>query len=194
MIAAGRQLVGWWPRRQLAGRVVFGVLSGGICYYFGADVWWSFTIGLAVLVLGVAVLARPAHRGVRWPSPAAPDRTGTRSDVVELSWSLRTRYGRVGLTALSRLQRLARSRLAQRQLDLRRPADRAAIEELLGRGVYRLLTSNQVRRPTLRAYVRCLDVLDALDAPSSTAPRPADRSRPRHGSWIQTVRRNVHAR
>src|SRR6185437_7005518 len=97
---------------------------------------------------------------------------GTRFDIVELSSSLRGRYGRVSGPAITRLQRLATQRLATHQLDLRNPLDRPAIERLIGSASYRLLTATGKRAPLLRSYVHCLDALDAVRPPDSR-PVPA---------------------
>ncbi len=154
-------------RFDLATRIVVGVLVAAGCFYFGADVWSSLAFGIAVMVLTVTALVRPVHHAVDWPESGSGDWAGTRQDVTDLSWSLTTRFGRVGSTAVTRLQRLARQRLAAHQLDLRAATDQAIIEQLLGAGTYRVLTSANTRRPTMRTYIRCLDRLDALSTLNS---------------------------
>lgn len=158
-----------------------GALVAVVCFYFGADVWWSLAFGFAVIVAGVALRAGPEPPEVDWPSAGAVDRVGTRSDIVELSESLRG-GGRVGAAAMGRLQQLAQQRLARHRLDLLNPADQPGIERLVGQAGYRLLTSAQGGGMSRRSFVQCLDLLDALDpSPRLTQPDRVGPARADHG-------------
>jgi hypothetical protein len=170
------------------------VLLAVICFYFGVDAVWSVAIGVVVAGIGLAYLALPQHFTTTWPAAASTDRAGARSDIVALSWSLRTRSGRVGLLAISRLQQLASQRLAMRQLNLRDPRDRPEIERLLGRGPYLLLSRTDNKRALLRSYLRCLDAVAALERSDSVIPLPAELTRSRRLTSIFTLRRSARAR
>ncbi len=141
------------------------VLLGALCWYLGTDVWHSILIGGAVTTVGLVVVIANGDPDLgmdRAPTVSGANREGSRRDVDELSASLRESWGRVGGRAVWRLAQLARVRLAERQLDLKNPADRAQIEALIGRRAYRVLDRGQHRAPFLRSYVHCLDALEAL--------------------------------
>jgi tryptophan 2,3-dioxygenase len=57
---------------------------------------------------------------------------------------------------------------------VRDPADRRAIEHLIGRSAYALLAPH-ARRPTMRSLRHCLKVLDSLNVVRTTAPASAPR-------------------
>ncbi len=136
------------------------------CWYFGADVWHSIILGCALTTVGVIILVATADRelgNTDLRSTPRSNREGARGEVAELSWSLRTSYGRVDNRAVSRVRQLARHRLALHQLDLNDPADRGAVEQLIGPSAYNVLVRSE-RRPLLRSLLHCLDALDALDA------------------------------
>jgi hypothetical protein len=140
-----------------------GLLAALIGFYFGADAWWSLAIGAIVAAAASAALG--ARAAAAWRAPVqrpAFDRSGSRWDVAELAWSLRSRIRPAGPPAMDRLQRLAQRRLAERGLDVREPSHRATIEQLLGRDGYRLLTSHRTQAPMPGSYVRYLDLLDRL--------------------------------
>lgn len=162
---------------------IVALLLAAICWYFGADVWYSILFGTVLTAVGVILLRGlgPDAGTVSWRA-AGNNQQGARRDVDQLSWSMRGSYGRVDGVAVWRVQRLAAQRLALLQLDLQDPADRPRIEPLIGRRAYLLLVRG-VRRPvSLRALLQCLDALDALVAPDAFAlmrPAPPQRSSPR---------------
>jgi hypothetical protein len=161
-------------------RVLLAALVvAAICWYFGADVWHSILFGLVLTTVGlVGSIGKsvPVHGDTGWRGGESRNRDGARNDVAELSWTLRTTYGRVGNTAIWRVQRLAQQRLAMSRLDLRESADRPRIEELIGRRAYVILAPSARRPPRVRSLVHCLDVLDTLD-PARPARAALERRR-----------------
>jgi hypothetical protein len=157
------------------------LLVAVICWYFGADVWHSILLGAALTAVGLIGMVgttAPVLGSTDWRSGGRPNRHGARSDVAELSWSLRGSYGRVDRSAVRRMQQLARQRLALHNLDLLNPDDRHAIEQLIGRGTYAVLVHGALRRPPLlSSFVRCLDALDALDPRRPVKPPLQSRRR-----------------
>ncbi len=165
-------------RRATIWALVVAVLVAVTCWYFGVDVWHSVLLGSVLTTLGLVSMVVTADGDLGntdWRGGARPSRDGARGEVAELSWSLRTNYGRVNHKALSRVRQLARHRLAQHQLDLNDPADRPEVELLIGRSAYAVLVRNE-RRPLLRSFLHCLDALDAMDHTRPTAP-PSRRRR-----------------
>jgi hypothetical protein len=169
------------PRWPTTIRVlVVGFVVAAICWYFGADVGHSILLGSVLTTVGlVGSTRRPVHdRGANdWQRDEVRNRDGARNDVDELSWSLRTHFGRVGAGALRRVLRLAELRLAMFGLDVRDPADRGAIEQLIGRRAYAPLAPHARRPPSLRSLLHCLDALDSLNAsrPTASARKPRRR-------------------
>lgn len=168
------------PRRRRAVLVGVGaVLAAAVCWYVGMDTAHAVTVGLVAGAAGLCWTAVPDHQDVDWEQPPRAAQEGARWDVAQLSWSLRTRRGRVQHTALRRVQDLARHRLALRQLDLDDPGDRAAIERLIGEAAYATLARPRSDLPLLRALVHCLDALDGLDPPHpGTTPSALPEQRP----------------
>jgi len=162
------------PRWPTAIRVlIVAFVVAAICWYFGADVWHSISLGSVLTTVGLVGATRGSvlDRGdTDWRGGEVRSRDGARNDVAELSWSLRTNYGRVGNSALRRVQRLAGLRLATFGLDVRDPADRRRIEPLIGRRAYAVLAPNARRPPYLRSLLHCLDALDSLNASRPTEP------------------------
>ncbi|MGC9221064.1 MAG: hypothetical protein ACP5H2_06890 [Solirubrobacteraceae bacterium] len=157
--------LGYLKRRHAAGRLATAVGFSVIFWYFGANVWRAVLLGLTTTIIVVSVTAilnlevsdRTASRG-----GSRRRALGTRNDVTRLSQSLRFGWGRVDFAAQSRVRRLAQQRLASRRLDLHNPADRAAIERLIGRRAYTALVNPRAKPVRLRTLVYCLDVLDTL--------------------------------
>jgi hypothetical protein len=151
--------------------VIGAFAVAAIFWFFGADLWHSILLGVVLTTMALVVSTRRSvfdHGDTNWRGSDVRNREGARNDVDQLSWSLRTRYGRVGDTALRRVQRLAGLRMARFGLDLREPLDRGAIERLIGHRTYVVLTRNSRRPPTMRSLLQCLDALDSLIASRST--------------------------
>ena len=167
-------------RRATVLALIVAVLVASFCWYFGVDVWHSVLLGSVLTTVGLISMVGTADGDLGstdWRGGASPNRDGARGEVAELSWSLRTNYGRVNHKALLRVRQLARHRLAQHQLDLNDPADRRGVELLIGRSAYAVLVLSD-RRPLLRSFLHCLDALDSMDGMRPAAP-PSRRRRQR---------------
>lgn len=169
------------PSRRETGKILgAGCLIALICWYFGVDIWHAILLGCAITVIALALVvgsSAPDARDLSWHPGERERREGSRSDVANLASSLRGGWGFVGLTAERQLQQIARRRLALEGLDLDNAAHRPAIERRIGARTYRLLVRSKRRVPTLRALVRCLDTLDAIDSTHYPAPQPRARRR-----------------
>jgi hypothetical protein len=165
-------------RRETAEILGCAFVAAAICWYFGVDVWHAILLGCAITVTALAVLigsAAPDALDLSWRPGKRSQREGSRSDVANLSRSLRSGWGYVGLTAERQLQQIARRRLALEGLDLGNADHRPAIEQRIGAASYRVLVRPHGRMPTLRALISCLDALDALDSTHYPVPPPRSR-------------------
>lgn len=167
--------------RRETGRILgAGFLIAAICWYFGVDLWHAILLGCAITVASLVLVVGASARDARnrgWRPGKRARRAGSRSDVANLSSSLRGGWGYVGLTAEEQLQQIARRRLALEGFDLDNAEHRSAIERRIGAEAYRALVSSQGRVPKLRALLDCLDALDAIDEAHYPAPRPRARRR-----------------
>lgn len=165
-------------RREAARTLGAGLLLALVCWYFGVDVWHSILLGCAITVSALALLigaGAPDARDPNWRPGRRASREGSRSDVANLSGSLRSGWGFVGLTAQRQLMQIARRRLALEGLDLGNAEHRPAIERRIGPRAYRVLVSRPDKMPSLRSLLYCLDVLDALDSTHYPARQPRSR-------------------
>jgi len=168
-------------RRATIRALIVALLVAAICWYFGTDAWHSILIASALTTVGLILFGDTVNLDLAdtdWRRGDRPDRHGARTDIADLSWWLRGRHGRVNDRALSRLREVARHRLALYQFDLRNPGDRPKIEQLIGRRSCAVLVQGDHRPPSLRAFVHCLDALEALDP--TRPPESPPRSRRRH--------------
>lgn len=146
----------------------------------GLDAWHVVTLGACVAVVGLVAVEAPRAAPVQWPAGQAPERGGSRPDLLYLSVSLRSRSGGggVGQAGLTRVQALGRERLRRRGLRLDRAEDRAEAERLVGPEALRVLLANAAAAPDLRAVQRCLQQLELLGGPAGT--------RSSEGPWTRT--------
>jgi hypothetical protein len=143
--------------------VVIGAPTvAALCWYLGSDLLRATTIGLSLAAVGLIWVAAPSDEDPPWQPDVSLGPPGRR-DVAELSWSLRSRRGRVDEAALRRVRTLATNRLAIRHLDLADPNHRAPIERLIGTAAYTTLQPDRRHPPRLQDVVRCLDALENLD-------------------------------
>lgn len=163
------------PRRRHFILLLIGaILVAFVCWYTGMDLPHAVTVAAALTAAGLCFIAAPDPERAPWPDEeTGTGAEGARRDIVQLSWSMRPRYGRIRTSGLGRVQNLARYRLALHQLDLRNPHDRAAIERLIGTAAYATLHSDK-RLPLLRSVVHCLDMLDRLKQQNPQKEKPHD--------------------
>lgn len=167
-------------RRESAGVLGFAALVAVICWYFGVNVLHSLLLGCAVTVAALAALAGtsiPTVSHLGWRSAERRANDGSRNDVASLSTSLQGGWGAVGLTAERRVFKIARHRLALEGLDMLDPAQRPEIERRIGSAAYRTLKRSRNRRLRMRALIRALDALDAVDSTYYPLPQPRSRAR-----------------
>lgn len=163
-----------------------------ICWYFGVNVLHALMLGAAITVIGFACLivsVTPQTRDLRWRGRRPPPNKGSRSDVANLSGSLKGSWGLVGRTAERRLWQLTRRRLALEGLDLQNPGHREAIEARLGRPMYRTLMRAGKGGLRMRMLSHCLDTLDALNATYYPEPRVSQ-----HRPWLRLIPRRTSER
>ena len=166
------------PQRRRVIVVIAGsALAGFAAWLIGMDTGHAAIVGVVFVALGLVWIGVPVAPGLDWELEQRTVREGTRSNVVELSWSLQARRRGVQQSALRRVQVLATDRLARHRLDLRNPADRAEIERLLGARAYATLQPPTRGLPKLRDLVECLDRLDDLD-PDRTGLTAGSRAGP----------------
>lgn len=170
----GFALTTLWRRSRRAATitiVIAALLIAGVCWFFGVEPVHAAGIGCVGLAIGLIWVAVPYLDQSGWERRAARGAGGTRRDVAQLAAALTPSLGRVSDTALERVTVVARQRLALHHLDLENPADRPAIESLIGRPAYSTLrpreNSRRLRRQTLtfRRLVHCIEVVDALQPP-----------------------------
>jgi hypothetical protein len=147
--------------------VVAAVLIGAACWYFGMDVPHAVTVAVALLAVGVAWFVADGDDATEWAHGAAAPGEGVRQDVSRLAWSLRAHRAGIPAAGLRRVHQLAAERLGRRGLDVDSPADRAAIERMLGRAAYSVLHPGD-RRIRLTTVIACLDALDWLETHAPT--------------------------
>jgi hypothetical protein len=169
------------PGRPTTVRIlIVALVLAAISWYFGADVWYSILLGVALTTVGLICFVGAANPGLAstdWRGGDSRNWDGARGDVAELAWRLRDGHGRVSSGAAWRVRDLARQRLARYRLDLVNPADRPRIEQLIGRSAYLVVVRSSRRPPSLRLLIRCLDALDALDSMPSVQPPSGSRRR-----------------
>jgi hypothetical protein len=143
--------------------VVVAVVVGGICWFFGLAVLSSISIALVIIAVGLLLLALPlGPAAADWPPGPPPAADGHRHDTDQLTWTLRARGVDVTERVRSRIQDLARNRLAARQLDLDNPAHQRAIRSLLGDPAYAFVRTGPHDQLTVKSINTTLDALDRL--------------------------------
>lgn len=144
---------------------VVGAALGMALWVFGVSAWFAAGAGILVAAGGVAWAGFTGGLMPTFVREPPHPRPGTRSDLMQLSWALHGRDGRISDTAVKRLRGFARGRLARAGLDLDDPDDIAGIVAVVGTEAHTTLTDR--RRPTLAAVERCLDRLDGVAVPGT---------------------------
>lgn len=166
----------WRPALAFAG-VTFGAAVVGLRW---AD---AALVGLVAAVATVLVLAVGARESDAWPRYRPPDQSGTRRDVMALTWSFIGREGRVSEFAVRRVRLDATRRLAKHGVvvpgglgattrtspevsdDVRRQA-----RALLGDRAWFILTTPGGTMPSLADIAHCVEVVERLEPPAPTTP------------------------
>jgi hypothetical protein len=145
--------------------VSLALVASAICWYFGTGVWKALMLGCGITIVALVALVGtvPEVRDLRWRGSARGPTLGSRSDVSNLAFRLRGSWGRVDYSVQRRARDIARRRLGLEGLDLQNADHRPYIEQLIGADSYDFLVRNQKDPPKLRALLRCLDALDAID-------------------------------
>ncbi|MEO8906950.1 MAG: hypothetical protein ABI310_02625 [Microbacteriaceae bacterium] len=159
-------------RRRVIGLLITAVVAAALAWYTGMDAWHAALVAAVVIALGLSWQLLPDAPASTWPLEVQARADGTRGDVTRLSWTLRTRRGRVQSGALIRIRLLAARRLEPHELNLDDPADAAAVTRLIGASAYRTLRPNPASLPTFYQVQRCLDGLTHLVDPGSGVPDP----------------------
>lgn len=153
------------PRRARTGQVLLAAAAAATaCAVLDLGAWRAATVGVALAVLGLAAVALPRPAPLAWPAARAASGGAGRAEVLHLATSLRAGHGRVGQAALARVQRLGRRRLHEVGLELGSAADRAAIEQLVGRRATEVLTARADPLPPVEAVAACVDRIERLRA------------------------------
>jgi hypothetical protein len=165
------------------GVAVLGAITATVLWLVGLS--WAFAVAFGIVAATLAIigsgLTDADAQAARRTDP--PPRAGQRSDIAQLSWSLRPARGGSGRFArgprpvhgagVRRLRRFAARRLAGHGIDLADPSARAQLDRVLGADVVSVLTSrsDDVSLTTINA---CLDALDAFERPSRGRSRDDD--------------------
>jgi hypothetical protein len=165
------------------GAGVLGAVTATVLWLVGLS--WPFAVAFGIVGVTLAIIGTGLTDADVPVAPRVdpPPRAGQRSDIAQVSWSLRPARpgsGRFGIrerpvhgAGVRRLRRFAARRLAGHGLDLADPGDRAELSRVLGSDVASVLTSrsDDVSLTTINA---CLDALDAFEQPSRGRSRDDD--------------------
>lgn len=150
--------------RDYIGSAIVAILIGAGCWFFGLGV--AAAIIVALVVAGVGIVLRAPLRSDQnsdWPLPPATKDDGERREAAELRWALSTPRGVIDDRILDRVTSIATRSLGRRGLGLDDPADRAAIEKLIGAPLYGLLTAEVRPQVAMKAFATILTRLEALE-------------------------------
>lgn len=140
-------------------------------------------VGLVAAVVAVVASVVGASDTDTWPRYRPPEQSGTRRDVMALTWSFIGREGRVSEFAVRRVRLDATRRLAKRGVvipgglgattrtspevsdDVRQQA-----RALLGDHAWFILTTPGGTMPSLADIAHCVEVVERLEPPAPPAP------------------------
>lgn len=166
----------WRPAAAFAG-FTFGAAVVGLRW---AD---AALVGLVAAVVTIVAGALGASESDTWPRYRPPEQSGTRRDVMALTWSFIGREGRVSEFAVRRVRLDATRRLAKHGVvvpgglgattrtspdvsdDVRRQA-----RALLGDRAWFILTTPGGTMPSLADIAHCVEVVERLEPPAPPAP------------------------
>jgi len=147
--------------RSVAGAVIGAAAVGFALWFFGLAL--PFAVAAGALVIA-GVIAWSVHTGSAmplYPVVRTEPRPGTRSEVVQTAWALRSRHGEVPDGGIKRVRAFARRRLGRHGWNLDDPAAAPAIRSAVGDRAWAVLSGSATMR--LSDVEHCLDVLESLD-------------------------------
>lgn len=148
--------------RRAVGCVLAAAVVGVASWFFGMDGPHAAGLGAVVFALGAVLSLIGDHADVTWPVPSPQPRPGARRDVVQLSWSLGARGGRVSPDAVRRLRSLASEVLDRRGVVLDDPAAVEVVVRVLGRDTAAMLRAGSAAAPRPAEFAASLARLEEL--------------------------------
>lgn len=156
-------------QRRLLIAILSGLGGAGVLALAGVQLWFALAWGVAVSAL-VAITGSPIHEdNASWP-PEVPTPVPAGSEIARLAWSFHPTTGEAGPMVVRRLRRLVSHRLTRLGLDLDDPADRPAIDQLLGSDVAGRLTNLRLTGADAQAVLVAVERLSALPPPDLNRP------------------------
>lgn len=171
-----RALLGPGYRLRLLWSLLAGLVVGLVCWFSGMDLPHAVGVG-AVVGAGGSCLAMLRERpSVTWPDDPVAPREGARRDVAQLGWAVQTRSGTVTPEAVRHLRSVAAQTLALHGIDLDDPADRPAVERMLGADVVAIVRRGSAAAPRTAVFRSVLALLERIaDEPGPATSAPATR-------------------
>lgn len=148
-------------RMSIAWTVITAVVVSAVAFIIGLSIPLSLLIAVSIVAGGAILTLIDVSQDAVWSNAKVSLRTGARSEISRLSWSLPTYRGRVSEAAAYRLRSFAVGRLALRGIDLDDPDQGPEAEAALGSLAYRVFTSPSTQ--SVDTILRCVRALDELD-------------------------------
>jgi hypothetical protein len=174
-------------RRSWRIPVVAAAVTGG-AWLIGVDLVHALVIGIAVAVVVIVARTVDLAPDPGWDREPAPDRDGSRGELMALSWTMVGRDGRAGERVLRRVRSVGAGRLARLGLDLTGPGDDVAIRELVGARAWAVLTAGGGRAPSLADVEHTLTRLERLEPADRAGPAGSDLAPTAHRPFRRTIR------
>ncbi|MFD1720322.1 hypothetical protein [Amnibacterium endophyticum] len=156
------------------------VLIGLAAWIIGLDGPHAIALGAGVLAVVLVLLAQRSVVSTEDLAPDGPEpRTGGRSDLQQLAWSIVEHRSHIRGTVVARLRRVAAHRLAPHGLVEHRSEDADAIAALLGADAWAVLRPGREKAVPPRAFAAALTAVERLPPPAPgrlARPLPDDRT------------------
>lgn len=148
--------------------LVTAVVGALIATFSGVElpfaIAWGLLAGVFVLCTQVVMPEDPRTDGPEIDIPN--DRRST--EVSRMAWSLNPSTGTAGEMIARRVRSILAHRLQRRGLDVTDPAQRAAIDALLGAGVWERLVGHGTTRVDIEKALDAIDRLSPSEPQTST--------------------------
>ncbi len=148
--------------RRLAVCVALGAAVGLVTWLAGMDAGHALGLAGAVAAVGCCVAMLGDRGAVAWPPEPPTPREGLRRDVAQLGWAVQTRRGIAAPEAVRRLRSVAGQALALHGHDLDDPAQRPAVEAMLGADGMAILRRGGAETPRTGVFEAILARLERL--------------------------------